>query len=106
MFGLRLVKICGDSMAPVLPDGSYTLFSHAFGLTAEDIVLVEHEQFGTIVKAIARIHRGQFSIKGLSPRSTDEKVLGPVWRHQIIGKLRYTVTGPGKRLRTPNVKTA
>ena len=75
-------------MSPLLPDGSYVIFRRARKLAPGDTVLVEHPQFGPIVKNIARINTdGRLALEGISPASTSSAKLGLISPECIRGKM-------------------
>lgn len=86
-FGLRLVRIDGDSMAPRLPHGTFALFRRTSWIEPDDIVLVQHPVFGRIVKKVVSVSSQGLTLAGLSSRSVSSLSLGPVEHGAVQGKL-------------------
>lgn len=88
MFGFSLVKVNGNSMAPILPDGAYALFRQTQTCECGDVVLVDHPRFKTIVKVVSNLTSdGRVGLAGVTPLSTSPARLGTVPRASIKGKL-------------------
>ncbi len=91
----RLVRICGESMAPRLRPGSFALFRPPRHLTSGDTVLVEHPRYGRIVKSVRAIADGEVWLEGLSSHSIAADRLGSVPFQAILGRLAFQVSPPG-----------
>ena len=91
----RVVRICGESMAPRLLPGSFALFRPARRLTSGDTVLVEHPRYGRIVKSVRAIADGEVWLQGLSPHSITADRLGSVPFQAVLGRLAFQVAPPG-----------
>ncbi|MEM9170926.1 MAG: S24/S26 family peptidase [Pseudomonadota bacterium] len=100
MFGLRLVKIVGESMAPALQPGSYALFRRSADVAAGDIVLAAHKKYGWIVKAVARADARNVDLMGLNAASTSRTDLGQTARERIYGRLLWPRATPGRSRRS------
>ena len=88
MFGWRLIRVDGESMAPDLPSGSYALFRKCRSNRKGDTVLVNHSRLGLIIKDISDFTPGgQIWLKGRSPLSISRQRMGQIDRTQILGKL-------------------
>jgi len=88
MFGFKIARIDGRSMEPMLADGTIALFRRSRGVEQGDVILVEHEEFGVIVKKAAEIAAdGQIALVGLSPQSTSAERLGSVSIAHVLGVL-------------------
>ncbi|MEM6639399.1 MAG: S24/S26 family peptidase [Pseudomonadota bacterium] len=97
MLGWKIIKVCGDSMSPHLPDQSYALFRRSRHLRVGDIVLVHHHRFGPIVKRVLVVHDDCVELEGTSPQSTSTADLGRVARHRVHGRLVKHVVPPSAR---------
>ncbi|MDE3274170.1 S24 family peptidase [Pseudoalteromonas sp. G4] len=91
MLGLSINKVSGDSMSPTIETNSYVLL-HNFGtkkhLKKGQIVKVEHDEFGTIIKRIAyQDKNGLYWLVGDDPKSLACCQIGPVNATQITGIL-------------------
>lgn len=97
MHVFSLVKVNGGSMAPVLPDGAYALFRQARSCECGDVVLVDHPQFGLIVKIVSGFTSdGRVGLAGIASLSTSPARLGMVTTASVKGKLvaRYVTRRP------------
>lgn len=92
LFGWRIVRIKGRSMEPMLRPDSFALFRPARKITQGQIVLVDHAEFGPIVKQVDRFTDGHCHLSGLSPHSTTTQRLGPVPLHRVLGQHVLTVS--------------
>ena len=87
MFGLRLIRITGQSMEPRLPARSFALFRRARKYKAGDIVLADHARYGAIVKQISDIAEDGVQLSGLAPASVTTEQMGRLSLDQLRGKL-------------------
>ncbi|MEM1051199.1 MAG: S24/S26 family peptidase [Pseudomonadota bacterium] len=88
MFGFKIARIDGRSMEPMLVDGSFALFRRRYRREQGEVILVNHKEFGLIVKQVADIApNGEMVLAGLSPESTSTERLGRVSREQVQGTL-------------------
>ena len=88
LFGFTLVRVDGVSMGSTLPHRSLALFRRKRRVKKGDVVLVEHPEFGTIVKKVAAVSKsGRYALRGTSPASTSQGRLGHVEGQHIRGVL-------------------
>lgn len=79
LFGFRLVLIDGRRMGRTLPHRSIALFKRKKKVRKSDIVLVDHPEFGRVVKTCAAVTiNGRYSLRGARPNSEEEVRLGAV----------------------------
>lgn len=77
-------------MEPKLPAGSFALFRRPKAVKRGDIVLVDHPEFGLIVKQVHVVSRsGLYHLEGTGKLSTDRSKLGGVERDRIKGSLLF-----------------
>lgn len=91
MLGFTFIKIKGESMSPKIPNESYVLscswFSNVF-LSEGKKILVQHQQYGLIVKTVALVdHHGFIWVKGENSQSISVEQLGPISANQVIGRV-------------------
>lgn len=110
MFGLTLVKVSGESMDPVLPEGSHILFRRitigwagnrakiATNIKLGDIVLVDHPKLGRIVKRIAYLGDDGFELEGISPKSTSRTKMGLLPYRTLRGRMALAYLSSGRWL--------
>lgn len=110
MFGLRIIKVAGASMAPVLKNGDFVVAKlrvNAQELEDGDVVVFEHKRLGTIVKAVgAKTPEGDRPLFGLSDYSTSEINLGLIGRDSIVSKAIWHIGRSGLKKITPLVAFA
>ncbi|MEM6476048.1 MAG: S24/S26 family peptidase [Pseudomonadota bacterium] len=86
LFGFTFARIRGDSMEPMLPSGSLALFRARKRVERGDVVLVDHPEFGVIVKRARDVGEdGSVALEGTSPASTSPERLGRVERSRVQG---------------------
>lgn len=81
-------------MKPRLKSGCFGLFRNEKYLNEGDTVLVDHPQYGRIVKSILQINGGEIWLTGLSLQSTPACDLGAVPTDAVLGKLVWSVQPP------------
>ena len=88
LFGFTFVRISGASMEPDLPHKSLALFRAKKSVGQGDVVLVDHPEFGVIVKQARAVEPdGSVWLEGASPASTIAERLGRVDSDRIQGVL-------------------
>ncbi|MEL6528353.1 MAG: S24/S26 family peptidase [Pseudomonadota bacterium] len=92
LLGFVIARVRGASMEPGLPDGSFALFRRRKAVKRGDVILVDHPEFGLIVKRVHVVSRsGLFHLEGTGKLSTDRSRLGGVERDRIKGKLLFKI---------------
>ncbi len=80
-------------MGRVLPHRSFALFRRKRKVSKGDIVLVDHPDYGRMVKMVAAVTiNGRYSLRGANPNSETELPLGAVEGHCIRGTLIWRMT--------------
>lgn len=75
-------------MEPLLPPGTIALFRARKSVKRGDVVLVDHPEFGMIVKSVRGVEDGgAVALEGLSPHSTSAEKLGSVAPEKVRGTL-------------------
>ncbi|MEM9618389.1 MAG: S24 family peptidase [Pseudomonadota bacterium] len=92
--GWRIVKVCGESMSPLIAPDSFCVFRKTKQLRAGDVVLVDHPQFGRIVKSVRRVENGNVWLAGLSELSTAATALGAIPFEAVLGRLVLKISPP------------
>ncbi|MEM9085254.1 MAG: S24/S26 family peptidase [Pseudomonadota bacterium] len=93
LFGITFVRIAGASMEPELPDGSIALFYARKRVEQGDVVLVNHIEFGVIVKRVRAVDiDGGVWLEGTSSASTSADKLGRVAASQVRGTLVFRLS--------------
>jgi nickel-type superoxide dismutase maturation protease len=84
----RFYKVVGASMTPTLYQGDYVLCLTwpLFRSTDNQVVVVNHPKYQTIIKRIKRVsgNRGYWLV-GDNPQSTSSQELGLVTHEDIVG---------------------
>ena len=93
MLGLRIFKVKGQSMAPAIPPGCFILATKwlmIFPVRAGQQLVIRHPKYGVIVKTVAMVDKNNFLWgKGENNTSMSVEKLGPVYKHQVIGRVIY-----------------
>jgi nickel-type superoxide dismutase maturation protease len=91
VFGFRVFKVKGQSMAPDIPSGSFILATKwlmVFPVRAGQQLVISHPKYGVIVKTVAMVDKyGFLWSKGENNTSLSVEQLGPVYKHQVIGRV-------------------
>ena len=91
---MRIVKVRGASMAPTLSSGDYIILTKARAYRPGFVVLVDHPEYGLIVKRVKSITANTFRLEG-DGQSTSTEDMGDVDKAQIKGRARWAVTPKG-----------
>ncbi|MEM7245456.1 MAG: S24/S26 family peptidase [Acidobacteriota bacterium] len=96
LFGWRLVRVAGDSMAPTLRDGDYVLARERERATVGSVALLRHPTFGSIIKRVKdRDDQGRYRVAGDSSLSTSSDALGPMDASTIQALVRWRISPSG-----------
>ena len=91
MLGVKIWKVKGQSMAPLIPSGCFILAAKwltLFPLKEGQRVVINHPKFGVIVKTVALVDRNGFIwSKGENTHSIPVEQLGPVNKDQVLGRV-------------------
>lgn len=75
-------------MDPDLPHKSYALFRRVKRVKRSDIVLIDHPEFGVMVRKVSAISvNGRVGLRGTARSSNSARRLGNVDPHIVKGKL-------------------
>lgn len=94
---LKIIRITGQSMAPLYRDGDYALLwtARPRRFKARDIVAFRHPRLGLLFKRIERVNPGgSVDVRGLHPHSVDSRTLGSVPYAHITGKVILGIRAP------------
>lgn len=95
MFGWRIARVEGESMAPTLVDGDYVLARRTVAALG-DVALIRHSSLGLIVKRICGIDEAYgYTVAGDNPRSTSSEAIGPVTIEAITGVVYLRISPDG-----------
>jgi len=91
LFGLRIMRVEGASMEPLVPADSFAVFRPTRRAKPGDVVLVDHPRFGRIVKSIRDVDADGISLSGQSKFSVSTARLGKVRPDRVIGKMIHLI---------------
>ena len=94
---LKLVKITGDSMSPVLSDGDYVLTKKPRRLTPGLIYVIDHSDLGRIIKRLGSTKHDRCFFLGDNPASTPSAVIGAVEKSRVVGQVILVIGKSGIR---------
>ena len=99
---IKIATVRGASMRPTLAPGDYLILTKARAQTlrAGFVVLVDHPEYGRIVKRVKAVSESSLTIEGDNlAASTASEDMGDVSLECIKGRARWAVTPKGlKRL--------
>jgi signal peptidase I len=90
---LRIHKVTGDSMSPDFQEGDFVVLTtiplFLERLKIGDVIIFEHQLYGTLIKRIASFDPGtaEAYVEGTRPDSLDSRRLGTIRRDAIQGKV-------------------
>ncbi len=87
-------------MSPTLKDGDYavSLSTRKTRYQKDDIVIVDHQTFQTIVKRIADISdEGALWLSGDNPKSTPSEAFGWIRQTCLMGKVFWVIRRPHRK---------
>ncbi|MBU2870593.1 nickel-type superoxide dismutase maturation protease [Colwellia sp. E2M01] len=91
MFGFNFFKVTGESMAPAIPAGCFILAARwlmIFKVKEGQTMVINHPKYGVIVKTVAMVDKNGFVwSRGGNNNSLSVEQLGPVYKHQILGRV-------------------
>ncbi|MEM7178016.1 MAG: S24/S26 family peptidase [Pseudomonadota bacterium] len=98
--GLRLVRVCGHSMAPTIPHNAYVLV-RAYGARdcpgPGDICVFRATGGMTMIKRLThQTGNGRFALRGDGPLSACSIDLEPVAGHEMLGRVILTLRPAGE----------
>ena len=92
---IKIVQVRGASMRPTLAPGDYLILTKARAIRAGFVVLVDHPEYGRIVKRVKSVTGTSMTLEGDGPGSTASEDMGDVPLHLIKGRARWAVTPKG-----------
>lgn len=91
LLGLKIWKVEGASMAPIIPAGSFILATKwlsIFPIREGHRLIIDHPRYGIIVKTVAMVDKSGFIwSKGENIESVSVEQLGPVNKEQVLGRV-------------------
>jgi nickel-type superoxide dismutase maturation protease len=101
MIKLGCYKVAGDSMQPSFCCGDFVIaYRRRHSVFKQgDVVVVEHAQFGKIIKRIFTIENGGslLLVGDNISASTDTLALGSIQPKQVLGRVVGSVSRPTRR---------
>ena len=95
---MRMIKISGNSLEPLLSSGDYALVrtTPLPRIRPQDIVVFRHPDYGLLIKQVQRItDSGDLFVQGLRPHSVDSRSFGAVPRASVFGKVVWSIRRRG-----------
>tara|TARA_Y100001970_G_C13896512_1_gene681399 strand:+ start:198 stop:512 length:315 start_codon:yes stop_codon:yes gene_type:complete len=92
---LNIIRVEGSSMAPLFHSGDYVVLDaidNINELSERDVVVVNHETLGLIIKQVSKVKGSDLKLTGISPRSIDGNHLGWVADDQIVGRVTLRIS--------------
>lgn len=82
-------------MRPTLVPGDYMIVTKARALHPGFVVLVNHPEFGSIVKRVKSITGDTLRLEGDGHVTTSTREMGDVSRSHVVGRVRWKIK-PGR----------
>ena len=104
---LKLLRVSGQSLAPIYQDGDFVLTSKIPILIGRlypgDVVVANHPDYGILIKLVKQIDPDgrHLSLVGLHPDSVDSRRFGPIPMEYIQGKVIWVIKRPDSKGITP-----
>jgi len=94
---IKIAKVRGASMRPTLAPGDYIIITKARvqSLHAGFVLLVDHPEYGIIVKRVKSVTDSFLRLEGDSSESTASEDMGDVPLEYIKGRVRWAITPKG-----------
>jgi signal peptidase I len=99
---LRMIKVTGESLSPLFLEGDYVLITTIPFMIRKikpgDTIVFQHPFYGMLIKQVesASPDQGSISVIGLNPNSVDSRRFGPVQREDVMGKVIWHISRPGR----------
>jgi signal peptidase I len=97
---LRLIRVRGESMPPLLEEGDLILVLDWYWLMGRlrpgDLVVFQQPIYGTLVKQVERLipQTAQLIVRGTRPVSVDSQEFGPIPFSSVLGKVVWRIRKP------------
>jgi len=88
---IKFVKVRGGSMRPTLLPGDYIIVTKARSIRPGFVVLVDHSEFGVIVKRVQSIQNDSLRLKGDGHVTSTTLEMGDVPLSHVIGRARWVI---------------
>lgn len=90
MLGFKLWKVEGESMSPLIPNGSFILTCRWLPLVAGSKLVIQHATYGLIVKTLVKSDdSGKLWCQGESESSVSAEQIGPVERVKVQARVLW-----------------
>lgn len=91
----KIAKVRGASIRPTLAPGDYLIVTKARALRAGFVVLVDHPEYGSIVKRVKSVSGDNVRLSGDNLDSTSSEALGDIPMACVKGRVRWAITPSG-----------
>lgn len=88
---IKIIKVRGGSMRPTLVPGDYMIIIKARALRPGFVVLVDHPEYGVIVKRVVSVSGATLRLVGDGHVTTETADMGDVAVSQVMGRVRWAV---------------
>lgn len=79
-------------MTPTCKPGDFiVILRHFFRININDVVVIQHEHLGMLIKRVASVDSQGVMLKGDDARSISSDKIGKVARQHIMGKLLFRI---------------
>lgn len=88
---IKIVKVRGGSMRPTLTPGDYIIVTKARSLRPGFVVLVDHSEFGVIIKRVQSINKDSLRLEGDGHVTSSTLEIGNVPLSRVVGRARWAI---------------
>lgn len=88
---IKIVKVRGGSMRPTLIPGDYIIVTKARSIRPGFVVLVNHSEFGVIVKRVKSVDKNSLRLEGDGHVTSTTLEMGDVPLSNVIGRARWVI---------------
>jgi signal peptidase I len=98
----RMIKVTGESLSPLFHEGDYVFVTTipfvVNQIKAGDTILFRHSASEAWIKQVEWVdpEQGTLSVIGTHPNSVDSRLLGPIRREDVIGKVIWHISRPAE----------
>ncbi len=94
---IHILRVTENSMLPEYKEGDFVLIAKIpffFSLAEGDVIVFRRQPVGTQIKRVQAISSDgkELTVIGSGPYSVDSRDFGPVYLHEVMGKVICRIT--------------
>lgn len=91
VLGLRVFRVTGDSMLPVLARGDYVLTAPFKRIKPDSLIVIQHASYGVLVKRVIKAEKQRYLLSGENSASVSTDQMGWIERSAVLGVVIWSV---------------